>query len=284
MTKKDNEFIKLIPQLIKIANNELIKINSFLPVGTYNAISIDRYLRLLFKEYLKMSRKCLKVLKSLRNSGFNGVCELYANEFDPEDIVTISTNELILRFPRLAIFYILWKVEVYAGINSERRHRFHIPPVGEEISNGEIEFMDKRQMTKFLKVLAQQRKELINPDDYKIEINLTTGKINFGLTEWGQSYTPTSFNNSTRLKPFNLLSIEILTKLHDICKIKVYKKQGKQYLVFETSEGYITSNYKLLYNEIEIPSALKDIFERKEKFMSGKSYSIKPKFVSSPLF
>ena len=132
MSKHYNCFSPLLPQAYKIAENSLDEFKNLLTVGSYTAIEIDRIYRKSSKDYLKKRKKCAEGIRDKkREIGSSKKIKLYAGEYLPCDLVSIEAGDLSLTFPLFAVFYILWKLEVLAGIKSTKRHKFHIKPKGD---------------------------------------------------------------------------------------------------------------------------------------------------------
>lgn len=268
MDKFNNPFKALIPLLIKIAVEELNKIKDILPVGSYKSNEVVRVLRKNFKNYVKVSRKCLK----------NKDCiNFYIGEYLNEDFVTVKSNDLSLSFPRLAVFYILWKVEIYAGIKSKDRHRLKVEPIGELVSNGVIELPEKHFMSKLGRIIKWQANDRRimnnNSNEYRIELDLYEGKIHIGTPDMEQCLNPDSFNLKVAPDCISQLPFKSFGNLYGKCNIKVYKfvseSRVQHYLVFETAVGDIISNHEYLKAPASGSDFLVNYFERKVEVLKN---------------
>ena len=265
-----NPFIGLLPQLIAIAEQYMRELN--LPIGTYTAIEIDRILRRYIKNYIKESRQCLHGMKTIKNGReVWKELDLYAGNYFSDNIVTVSSEGLSLRFPLMAVFYILWKVEIYAGVKIKNRHIFSIKPIGNKISEDYIELLPQNTMKKLGQFINKEKrvtkKARGNKNSYSVSIHLKDGLIKFGTNSNENSiiFTPLEYCDidgmMLQLPPHQI------RKLYGQCKINVYSLSGQSYLVFENPDGAIISNYEFIMSNPDCPEKINDIVSKPPTYL-----------------
>lgn len=278
--KNINLFKAFVPQLICIAEKYL-KTNGLVPAGTKTAIEIDRVLRKLIKNYRASTRKCLAGMNYIKEKEkISGNQNLYDGDYAPIDLITVTSGDLTLTFPLMAIFYVLWKIEIFAGVSTKKRHKFVIPPKGHCVSKGIIEFLDKKSM-RILARLEQSYNGIANLDSLNGTIRFKNDIMEHDLI---LEDCAINLDTDTELN----IPLDMLGKLYGKCDIKVYKdnKSGKSYLVFQNSAGDIISNYKFEAVPIKITEKLTCDLQKMVKWINGMANhtASKPQFTKTSLF